>query len=204
MDTLPTDKLEAALEQLEAERERRTQAKIDAGEAVRIQVSVVTDYDSIEEAEAAEEFEKARALAAQGDVGDKAVIFDVCRVRLGVPSAPYSWRVEKVDDDHAAAHDSDADGSSTDADEVQQVFENEESLNNPTSVYVRVIIRHGDDDGDPGEIAEGYYSVEGGALVLTDCDGGHLTNKALLGEDPATLARRLLREAREPSNLTAR
>ena len=49
---------------------------------------------------------------------------------------------------------------------MQMKLDNEESLNNPTPVYVRTIIRHGDDDGDPGEIAEGYYGIEGGALVL--------------------------------------
>jgi len=79
-------------------------------------------------------------------------------------------------------------------------LDNEESLNNPTPVYVRTIIRHGYDYGDPGEIAEGYYSVEAGALVLTDIDGVQVASRALLGEDPATVARQLLREARETSD----
>jgi len=34
----------------------------------------------------------------------------------GCPARLRSWRAEKVDDDHPAAHDSDADGASTDAD----------------------------------------------------------------------------------------
>jgi hypothetical protein len=32
--------------------------------------------------------------------------------------------------------------------------------------YVRVTIRNGDDDGDPGVIAEAYYTIEDGVVVL--------------------------------------
>jgi hypothetical protein len=31
---------------------------------------------------------------------------------------------------------------------------------------VRVTIRNGDDDGDPGVIAEAYYTIEDGVVVL--------------------------------------
>ena len=78
-----------------------------------------------------------------------------------------------------------------------------ESIHKASPIYIWTTIRHGD-DGDPGEIAEGYYSVEGGAVVLTDRDGRHITSRALLGEDPATLARQLLHEARKPSDFNRR
>jgi hypothetical protein len=67
--------------------------------------------------------------------------------------------------------------------------------------YVRVTIRNGDDDGDPGAIAEAYYTIEGGLVVLRDRDDKHLTSRALLkGQDPLAVARALLREAEEPKD----
>ena len=66
--------------------------------------------------------------------------------------------------------------------------------------YVRVIIRNGE-DGDPGQIAEGYYTIEDGLLVLRDSNDKHITSRALLnGEDPAVLARILLREREAPKD----
>jgi hypothetical protein len=63
-----------------------------------------------------------------------------------------------------------------------------------------VIIRNGE-DGDPGQIAEAYYTIEEGLLVLRDRDDKHITSRALLkGEDPAVLARILLREAEAPKD----
>jgi hypothetical protein len=67
-------------------------------------------------------------------------------------------------------------------------------------VYVRVTIRNGGDD-DPGVIAEAYYTIEDGLLVLRDADDKHITSRALLkGEDPAVLAKSLLREAEQPKD----
>jgi hypothetical protein len=78
---------------------------------------------------------------------------------------------------------------------MQMKLDNEESLNNPTHVYVGTIIRHGDDDGDPGEIREGMYNISGGSVVLTDLDGRQITSRKLSdGQNPAKLARELLRE----------
>ena len=37
-------------------------------------------------------------------------------------------------------------------------------------------------------------------MVLTDRDGRHITSRALLGKDPATLARQLLHETKKPSD----
>lgn len=66
---------------------------------------------------------------------------------------------------------------------------------------MRVTIRNGDDDGEPGAIAEAHYTVEDGCAVLTDLDGKHMTSRALLkGQDPAAVARALLREAEEPKS----
>ena len=65
--------------------------------------------------------------------------------------------------------------------------------------YVRVTVRNGDDD-DPGQIAEAWYTIEDGLLVLRDSNDKHITSRALLnGENPAMLAKILLRE-REGQN----
>ena len=65
---------------------------------------------------------------------------------------------------------------------------------------MRVTSRNGDDDGDPGAIAEAYYTIEDGVVVLRDRDDKHLTSRALLNENPAAVARALLREAEEPKD----
>ena len=64
---------------------------------------------------------------------------------------------------------------------------------------MRVVVSNGDDDGDPGAIAEAYFTIEDGLVVLRDADDKHITSRALLkGEDPAVLAKSLLREAEQP------
>ena len=70
----------------------------------------------------------------------------------------------------------------------------------PEPTYVRVIISNGGED-DPGQIAEAYYTIEDGLLMLRDADDRHITSRALLkDEDPAAVARSLLREAEEPKD----
>jgi hypothetical protein len=50
-------------------------------------------------------------------------------------------------------------------------------------------------------LAEAYYTVEGGLVVLRDRDDKHMTSRALLkGRDPLVVARALLREAEEPKS----
>ena len=66
--------------------------------------------------------------------------------------------------------------------------------------YVRVTIRNGDDD-DPGQIAEAYYTIEDGSVVLRDADDKHITSRALLkGRGPGRRRPTLLREAEEPKS----
>jgi hypothetical protein len=164
-----------------------------------------------------EERAKARALTAHGDVSDRTVVYETHYITTGVPRA---W---SEDDRYAAKPDVSESVSSgppplerevrpvrtgrTAAAEAQQVFDIEEAANESNKVspiYIWTTIRHGDGGDDPGEIAEGMYSVEGGAVVLTDRDGRHITSRALLGEDPATLARQLLREIRKRADFNRR
>jgi hypothetical protein len=61
--------------------------------------------------------------------------------------------------------------------------------------YLYTQVRPCRDDDDPGQIMEGWYTIDDGHLTLTDREGRHITSRAMIaGEDPAALARLLLRE----------
>ena len=61
--------------------------------------------------------------------------------------------------------------------------------------YICVQIRQCQDDDDPGEIAEGWFSIDGKVLTVTDANGRHVGSRAMLeGEDARVVAKRLLRE----------
>ena len=186
MDDIDRAKALAALEQLEAEKARRLQAKIEAGECVSVRATVVIGPDDDAETE------KARVLASlpTSDPEGRAIHYDVWVITTGVPRgdpdqaepAPQVQTASSEGPSHPSTEEPAASGP---------------SCSRPT--YVRVIIRNGNDDGDPGAIAEAYFTIEDGAVVLRDADDKHITSRALLrGEDPAVLARSLLREAEQP------
>jgi hypothetical protein len=57
-----------------------------------------------------------------------------------------------------------------------------------------------------GEIAEGWYCVADGAVVLTDADGkpvGNVKHTLSPGEDARLVARRLVRQRRRGSSLVS-
>jgi hypothetical protein len=193
MDDIDRAKALAALEQLEAEKERRLQAKIDSGEVISVQTTVVVHPDeSIEDAQA-------RALARHpvSDSDGRAVHRELFFVFTGVPRDPDHWKEENSSPQAAetSASSEEPTHPSEEPDRSGPPFTRSE----PT--YVRVTIRNGDDDGDPGAIAEAYYTIEDGVVVLRDRDDKHLTSRALLkDENPAAVARALLREAEEPKD----
>jgi hypothetical protein len=185
MADIDPDRALAALEQLEAEKARRLQAQVDSGEVVSIQTVVVVFRD--EDAEDA----KRRAVARHPIPDDGRHHREFFYIFSGVPRDPDfgQWVPPQV---QTAASPSGPDHP----DEVEAASGLPISCSRP--VYVRVIIRNGE-GGDPGQIAEAYYTIEEGLLVLRDSNDKHITSRALLnGEDPAVLARILLREAEEP------
>jgi hypothetical protein len=187
MDDIEHDKALAALEQLEAEKERRLQAKIDAGDLVLVETTVVV-HRGEEEEEAV-----ARAIDAHPLPDDGRHHRELFFIYTGVPARDQGFGEPSV--------------QTASSKEGPLSFPPEEparsggvSSPSPPSqpTYVRVIISNGDDD-DPGVIAEGYYTVEDGAVILRDPNDKHLTSRALLpNEDPAAVARSLLREAEAP------
>jgi hypothetical protein len=69
--------------------------------------------------------------------------------------------------------------------------------------HVWTTIRLPEGDG-PGEIREGWFSVEDGEIVLTDSKHKYITSRALGDQNPADLAKQLLREARAPEDFNRR
>ena len=189
MEDIDPEKARAALEQLEAEQARRLRAKIASGEMVSVQTVVVVHPDeSVEDAQA-------RAVARHPVPDDgRAVHREFYYVFTGVPRDPDHWKEEN----------SSPQAAETSAEEPSHPTEVEPVASGPSCsepTYVRVTIRNGDDNGDPGAIAEAYFTIEDGVVVLRDRDDKHLTSRALLkGEDPAVLARSLLREAEQPKD----
>src|SRR5262249_47949023 len=56
------------------------------------------------------------------------------------------------------------------------------------------------DEGDPGEIRDGHFYIEDGAVILTSTSGDFLASQPLFpGQDPAQLARSLLRSSEDKS-----
>ena len=113
---------------------------------------------------------------------------DLFVIVTGVPRGqhlPGQWVPPQISSEGALPSEEKTAGSG-------EVFSSPSSPSQPT--YVKVTIRNGNED-DPGEIAEGWYVIEDGLLVLRDSDDRLITSRALLkGENPATLARILLRE----------
>jgi hypothetical protein len=194
MDDIDRAKALAALEQLETEKARRLQAKIDSGEMVSIQTVVVVGRDEdIEEA-------KARAIAKHPVSDDgRAVHRDFFFVFTGVPRGEDYGKEENSSPQAETSASSEGIVSRP----SEEPGRDGPSYTRSDPTYVRVTIRNGDDDGDPGAIAEAYYTIEDGLVVLRDADDKHITSRALLkGQDPLAVARALLREAEEPKDFS--
>jgi hypothetical protein len=195
MDDIDHDKVLAALEQLEGERARRIAEKVEAGEAVvvRLSVAVATESeipDAVEQAKA----RKLKELRAAGEV--RAVQFDVMAVATGVCrlGGGEEWTPEP------RPHVPPLPPQDEDKEEAR-----EEPRPPIVASYVCVQTRPCRDNDDPGQIMEGWFSVDDGTVTVTDREGRHITSRAMIaGEDPAALARLLLREARAPEDFNRR
>jgi hypothetical protein len=181
------DKDAAALERLEAERARRLQEKIDSGEVVSVQTTVVVGaHDENTEDAVDRHVANLPTLTTDG----RPIHYDLLVIVTGVPRGPDlpgQWTAppQPVSSAQPPGETARSDGVSSPS-----------PSSGPT--YVRVIVRNGN-EGDPGQIIEARYTVEDGAIILRDTDGKFITSRALLkDENPAVLARILLRE-RKPN-----
>jgi hypothetical protein len=198
MDIDP-DKLNAAIEQLEAEKERRLNEKVAAGEIVHVELHVIGCRP--EDTHAKVPAAKARKLAELRAAGEKReIIFDVIEVSTGVPRP---WDFPNPDVNISI---SSAPGPENPA--VSEAVQSSSTVvPSQPETYVRVETRHASDDGsDPGAIEEGYFSVDDGVLILRDRERNHIIARRVLrgGQDPARLARDLLRETAVGSDFNRR
>ena len=190
MADIDPDRALAALEQLEAEKERRLQGKIDSGELVPQTVTVVCFRDEdVEEA-------TARALARHPAPDDGRTVREFFYVFSGVPRDPAFGQWVQI---QTASSE---EGIIAHPDEVEPAGGDVVNLSPPSQpAYIFTTTRQATND-DPGAIAEALWSVdEDGCVVLTNLEGRYIGGRALLkDEDPAAVARALLREAEEPKD----
>jgi hypothetical protein len=192
MSRAPTDpeKLAAAIEQLEAERQRREDERIAAGTAIRVPFTVVVRAGEDE----AEAIERARALAPlrpEGFHGE--VLFDEPElIFTGVPRAgltPPDWKFEPNPADCAYRPPSPPPivpaSKPPSAPVVREPLE-----------WKKVQTQFGPpDERSCGIIVEGAYAVCGNELHVRNDHEGKLWTVAIEPGDNAEIAaRRLLRE----------
>ena len=200
------DKREAELlVRLEAERETRIAEKIAAGEIVSVPLYIVAGSEA--SARAQEERAKADKLAELRAAGDqREVVFAVNVVITGVVQHGEARDPERAPTAPGFASGEDAPirpplpSPRSPAPPANEVVE-EEAREEPPLVEtpISVQIRACRDDDDPGEIAEGFFSVDGKVLTVTDLRGGYVGSRTLLeGEDSRAAAKRLLRDKQAP------
>ena len=184
MDDIDPAKLDAALERLQAEQSRRLQAKTEAGELVTVPLCVTVS--SASKAPVAVEQAQTRKLAELRAAGEeREVRFDTWVVFTGVPA-----RGEDIGEEWKPAPRPPLPHVDEDKEEAR-----EEPRPPIVESYVWVQTRPCRDDDDPGQIMEGWFSVDDGTVTVTDREGRHITSRAMIaGEDPRALARLLLRE----------
>jgi hypothetical protein len=193
MADIDPDKALAALEQLEAEKERRLQARVEAGEVVVQTVTVVVGArdENVEDA-----CERALANLPTSTPDGRPIHHDLQVIVTGVPRDPdfARWETPQVQ----------AASSKGIADPPNEVEPAGGVLLSSRSqpAYIFTTTRQATNDGDPGQIAEALWSVdEDGCVVITTLEGRHITGRALLkDEDPAAVARSLLRESEGPKD----
>jgi hypothetical protein len=191
------DKLDAARERLEGERARRLAEKVEAGEIGSVALSVVVGTASqLAAAVEAAKTDKLKELRAAGETRE--IVFDVTMVVTGVcrpgenAEAP-AWK--PMSPPYLPRSSSPA----PEANEEEAV--REEPQPPIIESYVQVQVRQCQDDDDPGEIAEGWFSVDGGVVTVTDVQGREIGGRAMLsGEDARVVAKQLLREKKQPES----
>ena len=181
-------KLRAVLERLEAEEARRLAEKAEAGEIVSVVLSVVVGKSSLIAAAVEQaKTDKLKELRAAGEtreivLGVNTVITGVCRPGEDTGTTPV-WKPMSPPYLPSVAPDPDEEAV------------REEPQPPIIATYITVQTRRCHDDDDPGEIAEGWYSIDGKTVTVTDAKGRYLGSRAMLeGENARVVAKQLLRE----------
>jgi hypothetical protein len=189
------NKLEQAIEQLEAERERRILAKLDAGEAVRGSPIVVGGLESI-----------AAWKQPSHDSGGREIVFgpdDVAYIITGVPRADrdpeYCARLERESKraDYETPNKPPLYQAPVEKAPPPLPKPAPQPERPPEPRYIRAEVRERTNDpADAGEIVEGYFDVKDGIVFVWDAhDRRPLGNQPIKpGDNVEAVARKLLRE----------
>ena len=182
---LPPDKRKALIAELKAEKSKRLQASVDAGEAVVLRPLVIIGKRG--RAPKQEEIEAAKATALEDHRREnpddsRTVHFDVVHITTGVESRPIISGSYRSDDEETSP-------------------QRRASRQSTEKRYVRAQIAPGDGD-DPGRVAEGLYWCEfdqdpAGRVVVQSLTGEFVGGKSLQGQDAAAVARQILKGAHE-------
>ena len=191
-EDIPLDKIDQVIERLQKEKEARINAKVEAGEAIRVNVDHIGDEDI--------EVAKARALRGYGIPSDKPVHFNIIRYRYpefcsdGVTPNPLNKPPPARD---ASPSDLEVAPSTSsrryDDDNLRrpQVWEPQELIvGAPMTVWTEV---RRPTPNHPGVISEGYFLIHKGRVHLCDHLGRAIPGYSdIAGIDPMARARKLL------------
>ena len=202
MDDIDTHKHNVALlALLESEQDQR---RIKAGELVIVPLSVVIGSRSQPLALAKIEAAKAEKLAELREAGEtrevkftiELFVTGVCRP--GEATGP-AWKPAPRPRLPSAASALDDDEKDTYS--IRTPGGDQEPQPPVIETYICVQTRQCRDDDDAGEIAEGWFSVDGRTVTVTSKAGGYVGSRAVLkGEDARVVAKLLLREKKQPSD----
>jgi hypothetical protein len=181
------EKRAAALERLEAERERRISEKIESGEAIRVPLPLIGPPELFDGIRAA----KLAQLRNEGE--RREVLFDETEIITGVPRAPdgyyrggggYAPGASVRDQAPPDGHGHNGDAGAANAAPVEDSA--------PRLVYAQV--EQPCESNPGGSIVEGWFHITDGVLHLQDMQERPLASQPLTaGDDPARVARKLLR-----------
>jgi hypothetical protein len=188
------DKLDAARERLEGERARRLAERIEAGEIVSIPLFIVAGSEP--EALARVEGAKADKLAELRAAGEtREVVFATTIVVTGVCQAgegPVHGEPWKPRPRLSSPAPPEPDKEEAVREEPQPPL---------IETYITVQVRQCQDDDDPGEIVEGWFSIDDKVLTVTNATGKYVGSRVMLkGEDARVVAKQLLREKKAPES----
>jgi len=190
------EKLKAALEQLEAERERRIAAKIESGTAVRGSVGRVIGIA-----------DNKRAAPARDEQG-REIFYEVDTIITGVPRSGRDVPGSPKAQPPAADNDRPDYGSHLKTYGSKPIPPRPkppaEAVKPPEPGPIQTQVRGPSDDGkDPGEVISGWFDIQTAQngqqqIVVWERSGGAPIGRAPCapGDDPKVIARRLLREKR--------
>jgi hypothetical protein len=181
------DDIDALLDALKAEKHRRLQERVDAGERPAVIVTGIpgasTEYS----------FDDGGpitiVITGVPRAGDPPSEDDKDYFEPHGPSSPVAPAAEQPSN---GGNPSPSPASTTGAPLPGEAASEAAGSSVPPATYIWVTIMP-PTDGDPGEIAEGLYTVGDNEVTVTDVSGKHIGTRFLEGEDPLRVARRILR-----------